>query len=78
MNLNNNIKVLLKGTFILCLLFQYAWSYVGPGAGLTAVGTALGLIVAVILLLIGFVWFPLKKLFGKKKETEPDQIKEDE
>ena len=81
MNSDKISKILLKImkieiVFILCLPVNFAWSYVGPGTGLTAVGTALGLIVAVLLLLIGFVWFPLKKILGKKKEKEPDQIKD--
>ncbi|MGD9200749.1 MAG: hypothetical protein PVI26_04225 [Chitinispirillia bacterium] len=78
MNSEKIFKFLLKIVFLLCLAVSYIWAYVGPGTGLTAVGTALGLIVAVLLLLIGFVWFPLKKIFGKKKETEPDRVKDAE
>lgn len=47
-------------------------AYVGPGAGLSAIGSALALIGAVIMLIIGFLWYPIKRyLRGRKK---PDNI----
>lgn len=42
-----------------------AHAYVGPGAGLTAIGTMLALVAAVLLAVVGFVWYPLKRLMGK-------------
>ena len=48
----------------LAVLFgsEPALAYVGPGAGLTALGTLLALILAVVLALVGVVWYPLKRL----------------
>lgn len=55
-----------------------AQAYVGPGAGLTAIGTMVALIAALILAVVGFVWYPIKRLIraGKAsakatKSTEP-------
>ena len=42
-----------------------AESYIGPGAGLTAIGTVLALIGAVILALFGFLWYPIKRLLAR-------------
>ena len=48
-------------------------AYVGPGAGLSAIGSALALIGAVIMLIIGFLWYPIKRyLRGRRKK--PDNI----
>lgn len=40
-------------------------AYVGPGAGLSAIGVLLALIGAIALAIVGFVWYPLKRLFRK-------------
>jgi hypothetical protein len=42
--------------------------YVGPGAGLSAIGTVLALIGAVLLGLFGFLWYPIKRLLAKRRE----------
>ena len=44
-----------------------AFAYVGPGAGLTAIGAFLALIVGVIVAFFGFIWYPVKRLLRKKK-----------
>lgn len=56
-----------------------ALAYMGPGAGLAAIGSLLVLIAAVLLTLVGFVWFPLQRLIDKIKsrraepaETQPE------
>ena len=66
-------KTILVVVFIL-FITQASWSYVGPGTGLSAIGIAIALILGIILLVIGFIIYPLKKLFGKKKEGEPDKV----
>ena len=46
-----------------------ASAYVGPGAGITAIGAAVAVVAGVVLGLIGFIWYPLKRLmrvFSKK------------
>ena len=40
-----------------------AFAYVGPGAGLSAIGTVLALIV-------GFIWYPIKRLLRGKQDEE--------
>lgn len=51
---------------------QAVAGYVGPGAGLTIIGAALAFVGAVVLGLIGFVWYPVKQLkraWSERKET---------
>jgi hypothetical protein len=47
---------------------RVALAYIGPGAGITAIGTALALIGAVFLAIVGFVWYPIKRLRAKLRE----------
>lgn len=46
-----------------------ALAYVGPGAGLTAIGTMIAVIAIVVLAIVGFVWYPLKRAMRKRKES---------
>jgi hypothetical protein len=48
-------------------------AYVGPGVGLTAIGTGLAVIAGLLLSLIGFIWYPLKRLFGGKRKHMNDE-----
>jgi hypothetical protein len=54
-----------------------AHAYVGPGIGLTALGTLLALLAAIALAIVGFVWYPIRRLLRRRKagapqiETEP-------
>ena len=47
-----------------------ASAYVGPGAGVTAIGTVLALVAAALLAIVGFVWYPLKRILGRKQAPE--------
>ena len=44
-----------------------AQAYVGPGAGLTAIGTLLALVAVVFLAIVGFLWYPIKRLMRRGK-----------
>ncbi len=55
---------------ILLLAAAPAAAYVGPGAGLSAIGTLVALVVAVLLAILGFVWYPVKRIFGKPKAAD--------
>ena len=65
---------LVTGVIALLLTPQLAFAYVGPGAGLTAIGTVLALIGAVLLGIFGFIWYPVKRLLRGRKSTEDDEI----
>lgn len=68
------------GTLV-SLLAMPAFAYVGPGAGLGFIGTVFGLIAAILLAMVGLFWYPLKRLFGKKRTTadgSPDEPEDDD
>lgn len=50
-----------------------ALAYVGPGAGLTALGTVIAVVAAIFLALVGFVWYPVKRMLrGRKSVSATD------
>ena len=69
---------LAASALVLVLVPEGAAAYVGPGAGLTAIGTVLALIGAVCLALVGFIWYPVKRLLrrssanGAKAQTHDE------
>jgi hypothetical protein len=44
-----------------------AFAYMGPGIGLGAIGAAMGIIVSLLLVTISVIWYPLKRLFRRKR-----------
>lgn len=50
-----------------------ALAYVGPGAGLSVIGSLLAIVAAVILALIGFVFYPLRRMFRKKRTKKSER-----
>jgi len=60
-------------SFIFALIPSAAYAYVGPGSGITVIGAALALVGGVILAIVGFIWYPVKRLVRRLKrrsETE--------
>ena len=55
-----------------------ALAYIGPGSGLTAIGSFLALIAALAVAIFGFVWFPLKRMFARKESLEEEEEAETE
>lgn len=68
--------IILAFIFTVCLP-KIAVAYVGPGVGLSAIGAFLALLAGIVVWILGFLWYPIKRLFGKKPQ-EPDQNKEKE
>lgn len=44
-------------------------AYIGPGAGLSAIGALLALLFAVIVALFGFVWYPIRRVYRSFKRN---------
>lgn len=54
---------------------DYALAYIGPGSGLSAIGAALGVVAGIVVAIIGFVWYPIRRLirgYRKTSRKEPD------
>lgn len=51
---------------------SFSYAYIGPGTGLSAIGSLVAFVGAILLLIVGFVWFPIKRMLGlKTKQTTP-------
>ncbi|MCR9077714.1 MAG: hypothetical protein NXH78_01320 [Hyphomonadaceae bacterium] len=55
-----------------------AMAYVGPGAGLGAIGALLALIGKLLLAIVGFVWYPVKRMLKRRAgKVDSDENLED-
>lgn len=68
MKLSARTTVLAAATVLPGLAPDAAAAYVGPGAGLSALGSILAFVGVVLLLVVGFVWYPVKRLLRRMKE----------
>ena len=64
MKANTQITLLL----MLLLNCGVAQAYIGPGAGLSVLGSVFALIGGLLLLVIGFLWYPIKRFIKRNKE----------
>lgn len=63
---------LLFFTLALLLSSTNAHAYIGPGLGAGVIAIVLGFLVGFLMLLVGVVWYPLKKLIKKIKQGRHD------
>lgn len=67
------MKPLLSGFgYIVAIALPLAFSsaaeaYVGPGAGLGVIGTLMAFVGTVLFAIVGFIWYPIKRLLRKRK-----------
>jgi hypothetical protein len=53
-----------------------AIAYVGPGAGLSIVGSLLAFFAAIIVGIFGFLWFPIRRVLRKRKQARKQMSNE--
>ena len=58
---------------LLFIVPEYALAYIGPGAGISAIGTVIALLGAVLLAIVGFVWYPIKRLLSRKAKRSSNE-----
>jgi hypothetical protein len=58
-----------------------AQAYIGPGVGISAIGTLLAFVGAIVFAIIGFLWYPMKRLLvavkarsGNRGEAEKASV----
>jgi hypothetical protein len=60
--------------WLLAILFATsspaAMAYIGPGAGAGLIATVLGLLAALVLALLGIVYYPLKRFLRNRKSRQ--------
>ena len=63
----SNAASSLPVIFFLAILPGPAAAYIGPGAGLGAFAVVLALGAGLLLLLVGLVWYPVKRMMKRKR-----------
>ena len=48
-----------------------ALAYIGPGVGITAIGSFLALVAGVVVAIFGFIWYPVKRMLRRQRQS-PD------
>lgn len=55
-----------------------AAAYVGPGAGLSAIGSILAFLGVIVLIIVGFFWYPIKRMIARfRTEKSPEADEQD-
>ena len=67
MTLHALAKSVVFSILLTLLLVAPCAAYIGPGAGLTAIGALLAVIAGVVVALFGFIWYPIKRLMRRRK-----------
>lgn len=73
-----NVSRFTRLTLVVCALLaaypRAALAYAGPGGVLTAVGALVALLAAIAASILGFVWYPLKRLRSwlRQRHRSPD------
>jgi hypothetical protein len=69
------MKAVTRFLFVLtmvvtCLVIveRDAYAYIGPGAGMTAIGTVVAFLGAILFAIVGFIWYPIKRLIRMVKQ----------
>jgi hypothetical protein len=70
------MRALVAGLVLTVVIVGPAAAYVGPGAGLTAIGAVLAVIATLFLAVVGFIWYPVKRLLRRRRPAwDPDSTK---
>lgn len=58
---------------VLCLHAPHAWAYIGPGLGTGVIAAVLGIAAGILMLVVGVVWYPVKRLIRKRKAESTER-----
>ena len=70
--IKNMVLTSIAAMFIILLFAADGAAYVGPGAGLSAIGSLLALLAALAVTVLGFVWYPIKRMRKKKNKKKEE------
>jgi len=66
-------KCITLGIGMSAVFPQSALAYVGPGAGLSAIGAFLAIVAGIIVAIFGFIWYPVKRLLRNRKKPRSQE-----
>ena len=47
-------------------------AYIGPGAGLSAIGALLAIVAGLVIGVFGYVWYPIKRVLKNRKTADEE------
>jgi hypothetical protein len=66
-------KLLLKfgaSAVLVMAVTHPAYAYLGPGGVVSGLGSLLALVAAVLMAIVGFLWFPIKRMLKRNRGTQ--------
>ncbi len=70
-------KLLIIICLVLTVLSKPVYAYIGPGLGAGALLSVAALVLGFVLLFFALIWFPLKRMLRKRRQTETKGSVED-
>ena len=64
---------LIFSSLVFFLITTSSFAYLGPGVGGGVIAATVGVIVAIFAALFGLLWFPVKRLLKKRKESKENK-----
>lgn len=55
-----------------------AHAYVGPGLGVGVIAVIFGIVGSILLAIVSVLWYPIKRMIGKKPKSTVDAVVADE
>ena len=80
MKISSFIGISVCVLLLVIFIQQPAMAYVGPGTGIAALGAFLAIVAGIIAAIFGFLWYPIKRLLRKRKQTaveNPQEVEEE-
>ncbi len=68
----SKLPVFVSGMILGAIVANPAFAYIGPGSGLTLIGSVLAVIAVIFLSIVGFIWYPVRRLLRNKKARKAD------
>jgi hypothetical protein len=67
-------KVAVSLVLVAALPITAAHAYIGPGAGAGAIAVVFGILSSIFLAFVGIIWYPIKRLFKRRKGTAKSSV----
>ena len=78
MRISSFFNLFISAFLLVIFLPSPALAYVGPGAGIAAIGAFIAIFVAIIAAIFGFAYYPIKRFLRKRKELKENRQKTSE
>ena len=70
------VAPVVPGLLLILGLPATSFAYVGPGAGLSIIGSLLAFLAAIVIGIFGFLWFPVRRFLRKRKLAKERAVAE--